>query len=67
MTPRGALGLFCVHIAQLITHLGVCRLSFTLQLWYEPLGILQRLTKSQNVHISSQDGLQHQTCNIKHV
>ena len=48
MTPRGTRGLCCVHIAQLMTHPAV----------YKPLGILQRVTKSQKVHMSSHDGLQ---------
>ena len=58
MTPRGTLGLCCVHIAQLMTHPAVYTLPFTLQLCYKPLGILQRVTKSQKVHISSHDVLQ---------
>ena len=58
MTPRGTLGLCCVHIAQLVTHPAVYTLPFTLQLCYKPLGILQRVTKSQKVHISSHDELQ---------
>ena len=58
MTPRGTLGLCCVHIAQLVTHPAVYTLPFTLQLCYKPLGILQRVTKSQKVHISSHDVLQ---------
>ena len=58
MTPRGTLGLCCVHIAQLMSHLAVYTLSFTLQLCYKPLRILQRVTKSQKVHISSYDVLQ---------
>ena len=52
MTPRGTLGLCCVHISQLMTHPAVYTLPFTLQLCYKPLGILQRVTKSQKVHIS---------------
>ena len=59
MTPRETLGLCCVHIAELMTHLAVYTLPFTLQLCYKPLGILQRVTKSQMVHISSHDGLQN--------
>ena len=55
MTPRGTLGLCCVHIAQLMTHPAVYTLPLTLQLCYKPLGILQRVTKSQKVHISSHD------------
>ena len=57
MTPRGTLGLCCVHIAQLMTHPTVYTLPFTLQLCYKPLGILQRVTKSQKAHISSHDVL----------
>ena len=58
MTPRGTLGLCCVHIVQLMTHPAVHTLPFTLQLCYKPLGILQRVTKSQKVHISNHDGFQ---------
>ena len=58
MTPRETLGLCCVHIAQLMTYPGVYTLPFTLQLCYKPLDILQRVTKSQTVHISSHDLLQ---------
>ena len=57
MTQRGTLGLCCVHIAQLVTHPVVYTLPFTLQLRYKPLDILQRVTKSQKVHISSYDVL----------
>ena len=59
MTPRGTLGLCCVHIAQLMTHPAIYTLPFTLQLCYKPLGILQRVTKSQKVHISDHDGLEN--------
>ena len=58
MTPRGTLGLCCVHIAQLMTHPTDYTLPFTLQLCCKLLGILQRVTKSQKVHISSPDVLQ---------
>ena len=58
--------LCCVHIAQLMTHPVINTLPFTLQLCYKPLGILQRVTKSEKAHISSHDGLkktsQHQIC-----
>ena len=54
MTPRGTLGLCCVHFAQLMTNPAI----YTTQLCYKPLGILQRVTKSQKVHISSHDILQ---------
>ena len=57
MTPRGAFGLCCVHIAQLVTHPAVYTLPFTLQLCYKPLCILQRVIKSQKVYISSYDVL----------
>ena len=57
MTPRGTLGLCCVHIAQLMTHPAIYTLPLTLQLCYKPLGILQRVTKKQKVHISSHYGL----------
>ena len=58
-SPRGTIGLCCVNIAQLMTHLAVYTLPFNLQLCCKPLGILQRVTKSQKVHISSHDGLQN--------
>ena len=58
MTPRETLGLCCVPISQLMTHLAIYTLPFTLQLCYNPLGILQRVTMSQKVHISSHDVLQ---------
>ena len=58
MTPRGTLGLCCVHIAQLMTHVAIYTLPFTLQLCYKFPGILQRVTKSQKVHISNHDVLQ---------
>ena len=53
MTPRGILGLCCVHIAQLMTHPAVYARPFTLQLCSQPLGILQRVTKCQKTHILS--------------
>ena len=46
-----------VHIAQLMTNLTMHTLPFT-ELCYNPLCILQRVTESQKVHISSHDGLQ---------
>ena len=58
MTPRDTVVLRCVHIAQLMTYPAVYTLLFVLQLCYKPLGILQRATKSQKVHISSYDGFQ---------
>ena len=58
MTPRETLGLCCVHIPQLMTHLAIYTKRLTLQLRCMPIGILQRVTKSQNVHISNQDGLE---------
>ena len=53
MTLRGALGLCCVFVAQVVTHSAVYTLPFTL--CYKPLGILQRVAKSKNVHMSSHD------------
>ena len=58
MTPRGTLGLCCFHIAQLMTHPANYTLPFTIQLCYKLLGILQRVTKSEKVHISNHDELQ---------
>ena len=55
MTPRGTFELSCVYIAQVMTHTAIYTLPFTLQLCYKPLGILQRVIKSQKVHISSHD------------
>ena len=57
MTRRGTLGLCCVYIAQLMTHTAIYTLTFTLQLCYKPFDILQRVTKSQRVHISSHNRL----------
>ena len=53
------LGSCYVHIAELMTHPAVYTLRFNLQLCYKPLGILQRVTKSQKVHISSHDVLKN--------
>ena len=58
MTPRRTLGLCCVYVAQLMTHLAIYTLPFTLQLCYIPIDIMQRVTKSHKVHISSHDRLQ---------
>ena len=58
MTSRETLGLCCVYVAQLMTHTAIYTLLFTLQLCYKSLDILQRVTKSQKVHISSHDVLQ---------
>ena len=52
MAPRGTLGLCCVPIAELMTHLADHTLRFTLQLCYKPLGILVRVTKGQKFHMS---------------
>ena len=62
MKPRGTLGLCCVYIVQLMTHTAIYTLPFDLHLCYKPLGILQRVTKSQRVHISSHP-LFSQNCN----
>ena len=43
----------------LITHTVIPTLSFTSQLCYKPLSILQRVTQSQKVHISCHDWLQN--------
>ena len=56
MTPTRTLALGCVHIPQLMTHPAIETTLLTLQLYYKPLGILQRVTNSQQVHISSHDG-----------
>ena len=58
MTPRGTLGLCCAHISQLMTRPAIYTLSFTLQLCYKTLDILQRVTKRQKVYFSSHDKLQ---------
>ena len=47
MTPRGTFELCCVYTAQLMTHTAIYTLPFTLHLCYKPLGIMQRVTKSQ--------------------
>ena len=59
MTARGTLGLCCVHIAHLMTHLAFYTLPFTLQLCYRSFSILLRATKIQKVQISSHDGFQN--------
>ena len=59
MAPRGTLGLCCIYIAHLMTHPAVYTLTCNLQLFYKQLGILQRVTKSQKICISSHDGLQN--------
>ena len=58
VTPRGTLDLCCVQIAQLMTHPAIYTTPFNLQLCYKPLGMLQKVTKSQKVHISNHDGLE---------
>ena len=63
VTPTGTLGLCCVYIAQLMTHTAIYTLPFTLQLCYKLLGILQQVTKSQRVHISSYNRLYTRTKN----
>ena len=58
MTPRGALGLGYVHITQLITH----RLFKHYHLpcfMLQAIGISQRVSKSQKVHISSHGRFQN--------
>ena len=68
MTPRGTLGLCCVHVAQLMTNRAVYTLPFTLQLYYKPPDILKRVTKIQKVHISSHEVLQKShTCDYRDI
>ena len=55
LTRNGTIGSCCACIAQLMT---IYTLPFNLQLCYKPLGILQRVTKSQKVHTSSHHELQ---------
>ena len=59
MTPRETLGLCYVNVAQLMTYPAIYILPFTLQLRYKPPGILQRVSKSQEVHIPSNNRLQN--------
>ena len=59
MTPSRALGLCCVPFPKLEIRLAISTLLFTLQVCYKPLGIPQRVTWSQMVHISSHNGLQN--------
>ena len=63
MTPTGTLWLCCVYIAQSMTYTAIYTLPFTLQSCYQPLGILQRVIRSQKVHISSHDRLYTKTKN----
>ena len=57
MKPRGTFGLCCFNIAQLMTHSTLEKLPFTLRLCCKPLGILQRITKTQKVRRSRHDRL----------
>ena len=57
-TKRNPSVMLCSH-CQLMTHPDIYTIPFTLQLCYKPLGILQRVTKSQKVHISNHDGLEN--------
>ena len=60
MTPRETVRLRYVNIAQLMTYPAIYKLPFTLQLHYKPHGILlQRVTKSQEVHILSTNRLRN--------
>ena len=52
---RWTLWLWCVHIAQLMTHPSGSTLLFALQSCYKPLGVLQRVSKSLKVHFSIHD------------
>ena len=67
-TLRKTIWLCCVHIPQLMTHSGVYTLPPTLQLCYKSLGILRRVTTSQEAQISGLDVLQklHNTDFIWH-
>ena len=58
MTPRGTLGLGYVHIAQLTTH-QLFKHYHLLCFMLQALGIPQRESKSQKVHISSHDRFQN--------
>ena len=53
MTPTGTLGLYCYPIVRLKTHPAIYTLPFGLQFYYKLPGILQIVTKSHKVHISS--------------
>ena len=57
-TKRNPWIMLCSHF-QLMTHKAIYTTPFTLQLCYKSLDILQRVTKSQKVHISSHDGLEN--------
>ena len=56
---RWTLWLWCVHIAQLMTHPSGSTLLFTLQSCYKPLGVMQRVAKSLKVYFSIHDILQN--------
>ena len=56
-TKRNPWVMLCSH-CPINAHPAVYTLLFTLQLCVKPLGILQSVTKSQKVHISSHDLLQ---------
>ena len=53
---QGVLEVLCSH-CPIKDSSGCFTLSFTFQLCYKPLGKLQMVTKSQKVHISTDDGL----------
>ena len=58
MTPRGILGLGCVHVAELMTY----RLfkHYHLRCYMlQTLGIRQMVRKSQKVHLSNHDEFQN--------
>ena len=58
MTPRGTLVLGYVHIAQLITH-WIFKHYHLFCFMLQVLGIPQKVSKSQKVHISSHDRFQN--------
>ena len=64
MTPRGTLGLCCVHISQLMTYLAI----YTLASWHTTEGNkvkkVHRVLQSQKNHRSNHDGLEKRP-NIK--
>ena len=55
ITSGGTLVSCCILLAQLMAHPDIYTLPFTLHLCYKLPGIVQRVTKSQKVHISSHD------------
>ena len=66
LIPRGTLGLCCALIGQLMTHTANLHMALYLAIMLlKPLGILQRVTKSQRVHHISNKKTENKKLNFK--